>query len=357
MRVAIDTNGLFTNQAGIARQIRGLLRGLKAIGPAGVEIHELAWEVENFSYAQPGRAFKTAYRELIWAPFVAPGKLRRGRFGLLHSAGGHMVEPPRGVRHLFTFHDVAVLRHPERYRPWQRWRAQRLLQNNVNADRIICISQFTADEIIKLLGIAPSRIDVVYNGCDFHPEEPQPAESRPEREVPDDYFLFVGSLEPGKNLGLLREMYELAETRGIALPPLMIVGARWQGVPGEGPPPANWHYLGYQPDEVLVYLYRRARALLFPSKYEGFGLPVVEAMALGCPVICSPVASLTEIGGDAVLFAEMSAAAYLNVVQRLLKESELRGELITKGNEHVKKFSWRRCGQETLAVYQKVLGC
>lgn len=355
MRVAIDTNGLYTNQAGIARQIRGLVKGLKKAAGPDIELCELAWEVENFSYRQPARAFKTLYRELIWANFQAPLALTQLSADLLHSTAGHLIEPPRNVKHVFTFHDMAILRHPERYRTWQRWRARLFPRGRGRVDRYICISQFTADEVIKLTEIPASQIEVIYNGCDFHPDEPPAVEVKPEFTVPDEFFLFVGSLEPGKNLVLLKEMYALAERQEIKLPPLLIIGARWAGVPDEGTPPANWHYLGRQSDAVLVYLYRRAQALLFPSKYEGFGLPVVEAMALGCPAICSPVASLPEVGAEAALFCEMSAAAYLKAAQRLLQEQGLRADLVGRGYQRAQQFSWRKCGEQTLGVYRKVL--
>ena len=121
---------------------------------------------------------------------------------------------------------------------------------------------------------------------------------------------------------------------------------------GEGAPPLDWHYLGHQPDEVLVYLYRRALALVFPSKYEGFGLPVVEAMALGCPVICSKVASLCEVGGIAPRYAELTAGAYLQAIRELLSDSNVREDCIREGRQQASKFTWNRCAQETFGVYQ-----
>jgi glycosyltransferase involved in cell wall biosynthesis len=151
---------------------------------------------------------------------------------------------------------------------------------------------------------------------------------------------------------LLRETYQLARSSGRALPPLVIVGARWAGVADEGPPPADWHYLGRQPDEALVYLYRRARALLFPSKYEGFGLPVAEAQTQGCPVICSRIASIPEVAGSAAVYSELTAAGYLEAMSRLVGETGLREELIRLGRIQAANFSWSRCAQETAAVYE-----
>lgn len=353
--IGIDTNGLYTIQAGVARYIRGLLNGLRRVAAADVDLQPVAWEVENFVYRQPERALKTFYRELIWARFNAPIHLRNHNMALLHSTSGPLISRPRGVREVVTLHDLAYLRHPERFRPWARASGRRRLRKVRLADQVICISRFTADEAMALLNLPASRLIVVHNGCEFHPSEPVPPESKPDFTLPNEYFLFVGSLEPGKNLALLKEVYALAESRKLLLPPLLIVGARWEGVGHEGPPPKGWHYLGRLPDEVLVYLYRRATGLVFPSKYEGFGLPVAEAMSLGCPVICSPVASLPEVGGAAVLFTDMMPEAYLKAMRQVSREGELRNELIERGLAQATKFSWSKCASEVLEVYRATL--
>jgi alpha-1,3-rhamnosyl/mannosyltransferase len=208
---------------------------------------------------------------------------------------------------------------------------------------------------MALLGLPAARLEVVYNGLDFHPDDPAPEEEAPPVDVPGEFFLSVGSLEPGKNLALLRSAYELAAARGWHLPPLLIVGSRREGVAHEGPPPPGWTYLGRQPDTVLVYLYRRAVALLFPSTYEGFGLPIGEAMALGLPVICSRVSSIPEVGGQAPLYADLEPAAYLDAMRAISTDGSLRAELAERGRQQARRFSWKRCADETGAVYRQVL--
>jgi glycosyltransferase involved in cell wall biosynthesis len=353
MRAAIDTNGLYTTQAGVARYIRGVLRGLRAL-PDPPDFFEFAWKVENFDYRQPRRAMKTFYRELIWGPYLANSKLRRMKADLVHATGAILYRPEAGVRHVVTLHDLAVLRQPARFRKWQVASARRQFKLLERAEKIICISQFTAGEAMALLQLPAKKLVVVHNGCDF--QESTPIEKMPEKAAPSEFFLFVGSLEPGKNLNLLKEVYRLARVRGAALPPLLIVGSRWEGVPGEGAPPADWHYLGRQPDETLVYLYRRAQALLFPSQYEGFGLPVAEAMSLGCPVICSRVASLAEVGGEAVLYAGQNAHSYLDAMVRLLEDDNQRLRMIELGRAQSARFNWTKCARETVEVYKSVSG-
>ncbi len=355
MRVAIDTNGLFTTQAGVARHIRGLVRGLQTFPELDGSLRQVAWAKENFSYHQPWRSLATAYREFFWNRFMAPGIIRRFKADVFHSTVGYWITPPSNVRCVVTVHDLAVFHFPERFRRWQSYSGRRSLRLSAKADRIICISQFTADDLIRGLGISPKKIDVVPNGCDFHPSEPAPAEMPPEIPVPKSFFLFVGSLEPGKNLSLLRLAYQNAEAQRKPLLPLVIVGARWEGVPGEGPPPHGWIYLGRQPDSALVHLYRRATALVFPSKFEGFGLPVAESMALGCPVICSPVSSLPEVAGEAAYLVDQTPEAYQDAMGILQCDNRVRAELILRGHAQAARFSWRRCAEQTLEVYRASL--
>ena len=184
--IGIDTNGLYTTQAGVARYIRGLLKGLKRVAAPDMALKAVAWEVENFSYRQPERALKTIYRELIWAKLKAPLNLRKHNFALLHSTAGPLISRPRGLREVVTLHDLAALRHPERFRSWQGASARRRLRKVRLADRVICISRFTAEEAMALLNLPASKFIVVYNGCDFHSSEPAPPETKPDISVPNE---------------------------------------------------------------------------------------------------------------------------------------------------------------------------
>jgi alpha-1,3-rhamnosyl/mannosyltransferase len=355
VRVGVDTTAIYTTNAGIARYVHGLLRGLSRVG--GHDAFELGWAVENLKYQQPARALKTVYREYFWGKVVAPRELVQKHARVLHSTSGMFIRAPRGVKHLITLHDISISRHPERFRKWQVKSWNRRLGALAKADKILAISQFTADEAMKLLGLPASKFAIVHNGNDFHPEEPSPPERAPDAAfgVPSEFFLFIGSLEPGKNLALLKRAYLQAESEGKLLPPLVIVGVRWEGVPGEGTPPKGWIYMGRQDDQVLVWLYRRALALAFPSIYEGFGLPVIEANALDCPVICSPASALPEIAGDAALFTDMTHEAYLASMRLVAAYDQTRQDLIEKGRKNCLRFSWTSCARQTVALYHECL--
>lgn len=356
MRIAIDTSALYTARAGVHRYVRGLLAGLKALGGDAPEITEIAWPVDNYGFGQPRRALRTAFRELAWAPFVAPRLLRRGDFDLLHSPASWFIAPPTKMPHTVTLHDVAVLRNPSRFRPWHRITGRHRLRQLRRAGRVIAVSEFTANEAMALLGLERSRMDVVHSGpglCGV--PGVATTESDPQIGRDQDFLLFVGSLEPGKNIRLLGDMYRLATAAGATLPPLVIAGTRWHGVTSEGPPPANWTFLPCPEDAHLIWLYARATALLFPSVYEGFGFPVLEAMSFGCPVICSRVASLPEVGGDAAAYADLTPAAYLEATRRLLSDQGGRCHLADRGRAWASRFSWERCARETLAVYNRAI--
>ncbi len=353
--VGYDTTGIYTGQAGVARYVRGVRRALEQVKPKGIDIFPLAWEVENFGYRQPMRAMKTVYRELFWGKVLAPRILHNHGADILHSTSSLFIKCPSDVKHVITLHDMSISRHPERFRKWHVQSWNRRISRVLKADRVIAISQFTADEAMRMLGLPAAKIDVVHNGCDWQPDEIKVTEAKPDFAVPSEFFLFVGSLEPGKNVKLLKEAYLLAQSRNRRLAPLMIVGARWQGVATEGDQPQGWHYLGRQPDEVLLYLYRRALALLFPSIYEGFGLPIIEAMAQGCPVVCSPTSSLPEVAGDAAMMIELTAPKYVDAMRELMKKPDLRRDLIGRGNERAKRFTWKRCAEETVQSYHRAM--
>jgi glycosyltransferase involved in cell wall biosynthesis len=347
MNVVVETSALYTSSAGVARYVRGLLGGLRRTAPAEVQVRELAWAVENLDYRQPRRALKTMAREWGWAQWVAPWRARGA--DVLHHTGVPVIPFFGPTRHVVTLHDLALLRQPERFRPWQRRTGLRRLRRLARATRIICVSRFTAAEARELLGLEARRLEVVYHGgaWDAGTAPRPPAEFQP----PPEYLLFVGSLEPGKNLRLLGAIYRDARARGAALPPLVVVGTRWAGVPHEGPSPEGWIFAGYQPDDVLAWLYHHARLLAFPSRYEGFGFPVLEAMSLGCPVVCGRVASLPEIAGDAAAFADLNPEAFGGAIRRVLAEDEWREELRALGRRRAAAFTWERCARETCAVY------
>lgn len=349
MNVALDTTATYTSRAGAARYIRGLQRGFAELDAPEFRYRPIAWEVENLDYRQPSRMLKTFFRELIWAPFNAPGKILHSGADVFHSPSNWFINPPAGMPHVITLLDLALIRFPERYRPWLRHMGRRRLQNLAKADKIITISEFTADEAMELLDLPADKLIPIHLGNDFA-NVPSSSDVRPSGLPDEPFFLFVGSLEPGKNLQLIRQAYETSPGK---LPALAIAGARWEGVANEGKPADNWHYLGHVSDMELTWLYRNAVALIFPTKYEGFGFPLVEAMGLGCPTVASRIASLPEIGEDATVWTDATPEGYADILNELASNATLRKQVLNAGLKQAKKFSWKRCAAETLEVYRQ----
>ncbi|MFI5357365.1 MAG: glycosyltransferase family 4 protein [Opitutales bacterium] len=333
----------------MARYVRGLLAGLVETAPPDCDCDTMAWQVVNFGGSRPVRILKTVWREMVWAGLIAPGRLRRTHTDLWHSTALPLIGRPP-CRHVVTLHDLALVRHPERFRRSQVLHGRQRLRWVRHADHVIAVSQFTADEAMELLDIPARRITVVPNGLTIAPDEAVPA------DLPGEFFLFVDSMERAKNLPLLREIWLRAQGTERALPPLLIVGTRGMGHPEYDPPPADWRFLGHQTDEVLLALYRRAHALLFPSSYEGFGLPVLEAMAAGCPVICSRGSSLPEVAGEAAHFADLTAGGFGAAIHLLDSDPALRDQLRAAGRQQAGRFSWSKCATETAAVWRQVVG-
>ena len=224
---------------------------------------------------------------------------------------------------VLTVHDLAVLRAPEAFPRWHRLYGRAGLQRVLEgADAVVAVSEFTKGEVVDLVGIPADRIRVVPNGVDpvFRPATPSDTVSQGE------YVLAVSTLEPRKNLARAVEAAKLAGVE------LRVVGARgWGGVEVPG-------WVGEVPDAELAALYRGARCLLYPSLYEGFGVPVFEAMACGTPVVTSRGTAMEEVaGGAAVLVDPLDVQAIADGIE---EAAQRRDELVGLGLARAREFTW-----------------
>jgi glycosyltransferase involved in cell wall biosynthesis len=239
-----------------------------------------------------------------------------------------------------TFHDLAVLRHPETFNRWTRTYSRRVLPGVVRAaTRLIAVSEFTKRELLDLLEVPPEKVRVIPNAVG----EPFTADGD---AAGGDYVLAVSTLEPRKNLARLVEGYRRAGLNGL---PLLVAGAAgWGSVRVEG---GGVRWLGEVQDEELARLYRGARAVAYVSLYEGFGLPVLEAMACGAPVVAGRNAALDEVsGGAAVLVDPLDPDA---IAAGLHEAIDRREELRPLGLARARAFDWQRVARETVAVYRE----
>ena len=330
--VGIDLSPLRQTQAGTARYIEGLLRHLD--GNPGLTLRP-------YAFGGPGRAAAIA-RDLGWYLAALPLGAALERVDVLHCPTFRAPVRSR-VPLVVTVHDLAVLRHPLTFNRWTRTYSRRLVPRVVKAARrIIAVSRFTASELVSLLEVPAAKIAVIPNGVSA-PFEPGGGAAK------GDYVLAVATLEPRKNVGRLLEAFRRAGLDGCEL---RVVGARgWGDVRVDG---ERVRWLGRVPDEELARLYRGARCVAYVSVYEGFGLPVLEAMACGAPVVAADVPAIREVAGDAaVLVDPLDPRA---IAAGLAETLERRDGLVAAGRERAAHFSWGRAAEETLRVYQDAAG-
>jgi glycosyltransferase involved in cell wall biosynthesis len=327
MKVAFDVSPLAQTGAGTARVIHGLTGALE--GRPELEILPVDFDFD-FDFDGHGRA-ATVARDLAWYPF---GIAREARSAdVLHCTT--MRGPLRAhLPVVITVHDCALLRHPGAFPPWHRHTGRVALRHGVkSADAIVAVSAFTRDELIELLDVPAERIHVVPNGL-----EPIFTEAGP--KAAGDYVLAVGTLEPRKNLA---NAVEAAKRAGVEL---RVVGAPgWGGVAVPG-------WAGRVDDEELAALYRGARCLVFPSLYEGFGLPVIEAMACGTPVVTSRGGATEEVAGGAAVLVD---ALDLDAIAAGIAEAEARhDELRRLGLERAGAFTWSHAADLVEALWREL---
>jgi glycosyltransferase involved in cell wall biosynthesis len=323
MKVAIDVSPLIQTRAGTARYLKSLLREL---------IRRDDLEVSTISFGR-GDRLSTLARDALWYPFALGRK--RGA-DVLHCPtyrGPLQAVVPLVV----TVHDLAVFRHPEAFNRWTRTYSPQVVPRVLAAARrIIAVSEFTRRELVELLHVPADKIRVVPNGVDEEFTREGPA-------AEGEYVLAVGTLEPRKNL---ERLVEAARRNDIEL---RVVGARgWGGVElgGNG---VRW--LGEVSDADLARLYRGALCVAYPSVYEGFGIPVLEAMACGAPVVTSRGTAMEELAGGAAVLVDPSDPAELAVgIERAAAE---RDRLVALGLERARGFRWDAIADATVGVYRE----
>jgi glycosyltransferase involved in cell wall biosynthesis len=262
-----------------------------------------------------------------------------------------------------TVHDLAFLRLPHTVQKETLENLHRHLPRALySAAALIAVSGATARDLEELAGVSARRVHVIHEGVDPSFAEPPREDTPAPPGLPARYLVFVSTLEPRKNvLGLLHG-FATAVSQGY--PGDLVLVGRWgwhteeaQEALARSPVRARIHHLDYLDRDVLKLVLARAEALLFPSLLEGFGLPVVEAMAAGTPVIASRCSSLPEVGGDAVLYAEHGEPrALAEAILRLAGEPSLRERLIAAGRERARGFRWDDAARATASVLRRAAG-
>jgi glycosyltransferase involved in cell wall biosynthesis len=327
MRVGYDVAPLVLDNAGTARYVRGVLGALRERDD--LDVHELSW-------GGPGR-ITAAVRDVAWYPLGLPVRARR--LDVLHCTT--FRAPIRAsVPVIATVHDLAVVRHPELFTAWTRAYARTLLLPVLRAaTRVLAVSEFTKRDVCELARVPPQRVDVAYNAAAtevFRPDGPA---------ADGDYVLAVGTLEPRKNLPRL---IEATRRLGVEL--------RIAGAPGWGRvdvDASHVRWLGRPDDGELAALLRGALCLAYPSLWEGFGIPVLEAMLCGTPVVTSAGSAMEEVvGGAAELVDPYDVASIAGGIERVLGR---RAALRAAGLERAKAFSWKATADAAVRAYREAV--
>ncbi|OFW39936.1 MAG: hypothetical protein A3J29_19690 [Acidobacteria bacterium RIFCSPLOWO2_12_FULL_67_14b] len=369
MRIAIDARKL--RDFGIGTYIRNLL----------IELSRLDQQTEYVVLCRPddvesgevlGRNFRmvpeTAPTYSIAEQIRIPLALSRERVQLVHEP--HYVLPPAiRCRSVVTIHDCIHLMFPQYlpgklayvYAKASMWFATR------KADRILTVSEASKRDILRFFDVPPDKVSVIHNAIDerfLGPADTRRMDLVRQRyQLDHPFILYVGNIKPHKNIERLIDAFGRAREGGPAGLKLVIIGDEISKYPAlrqavhRHKLDKQVRFLGFQPQETLAAFYRLARAFVFPSLYEGFGLPPLEAMACGTPVVTSNVSSLPEVAGGAALLVDPhDTDAIADGIRRAVNDESTRADLIARGLARAREFSWAQSVAKIHKIYMEVLG-
>jgi len=370
MRIGIEGRTLQGERYGVARYLSNLLRNLVELEGEEEYVVYLSRPITPLDFSSPRLDFKVLGHApgLTWRHLRLPLAMRRDGMDL-HYSPSYFLPLLKLCPSVVVVHDLTFKVHPEWFAQDRRFIFDDLFWREVKrAERIITVSEYSKVDIIRILGVDPSRVTVVNGAPDplFRPidDEARLAESRLKYGLEPGFLLTVGAIHTRRNLERLIEAVSRASqglgeelqllilgTPAPFTPPVDIWGtARRCGMEG------SLKHVEFVPEEDLLLLYNACGLFVYPSLYEGFGLPVIEAMACGTPVVCSNVTSLPEVAGDAALFFDpLNLEEIAQAVVRALSDTALRDELRRAGKARASSFSWRRTAEETLGIFRQVI--
>lgn len=365
----VDIQAALAQRAGVGRYTKSLVEALAPLAGhdelslfcfdfmrRGVPIRAPGARVKSVRWI-PGRVVQQFWKRGGGLPF----DFFAGPADVFHFP--NFVCPPlRNGRVVVTCHDVVFKCLPHTVEPRNlEYLNTRMPETVERADAIIAVSQCTARDLINFLNVPAEKITVIYEGVDDHLKRPDSAAIAAMRErlkLERPYLLMVGTIEPRKNIPFLVDVFEaLGDFDG----DLVLAGMKgWRAEPI-----IHWmrnstrhhqiRWLEYVPEEHLAALYAGAEVFVFPSLYEGFGFPPLEAMLCGTPVVSSKTGALEEILGDAcVQLEEFDVQTWADAIHDLLEDSARRSALVQKGFERASRYTWLRCAEETWKLYRRL---
>jgi len=366
VRIGIDARKL--HDFGIGTYIRNLLRQLTRIDQS-TEFVVFCRPQDVSTLASLGNNFRvvteTAGNYSIAEQLRIPLALRREGVTLFHAP--HYVLPPLvSCRSVVTIHDCIHLMFPQ-YLPNRfalGYARASMAYATRRATRVLTVSESSKRDIIRFFGTSPDKIDVIPNAFNerfsVEPKEEDVARVRERYQLQDAFVLYAGNVKPHKNLERLIEAFSLVRRRGLGNLKLVLIGdeiskyaALRRAVHRHQLHPYV-RFIGFMPEETLAVMYRLAGVFVFPSLYEGFGLPPLEAMASGTPVVTSNVSALPEVAGDAALLVDpYDPVAIADAIHDVLTNDSLRSRLCQKGRQRASQFSWEASARRVRDIYRQ----
>jgi glycosyltransferase involved in cell wall biosynthesis len=361
MRIGIDASITKLNQAGSGVYASSLIDALRRVDSSNTYHLFAGRHKRQMGQRKTFRSrIETIYHDIAWTHLVLPYQAWQTGIDVLHV--------PSSVMPLFSpcptvisILDTTALAMPQHFNVWQRHYSRLLMPLSARrASMIVTISEQSKRDIVERLNVQPGKVAVTYLAASpaFQPVSGQAIAEVKQRYGLKSFILTVGTLEPRKNLSRLLQAYAWLNCSH----QLVHVG------------PKGWQYdnilaqldrlglrervrlLGYVPLDDLVGLYNAASLFVYPSLYEGFGLPILEAMACGCPVVTSNVSAMPEVAGEAAMLIDpYDVQAIAGAIQRVLGDPALADRMREQGFAQARRFSWERCAQETIGVYRRAL--
>ena len=367
MRIAIDARKL--HDYGIGTYVRNLVSGLAR--QDGDDTYVLLCREDDQAYARSlGPRFEalveTAGNYSLREQVSVPLALARAKIDLFH-APHYVVSPLTRCPFIVTIHDCIHLRFPQYLPNRAAYLYARLVmtQSARRAKRVLTVSRASKEDILRYLRVPAEKVEVVYNALDERlaapPTDVDLQRVRERYLLTSPFILYTGNVKPHKNIDRLIEAYSILRRRGVEDVKLVIIGeeiskyANLRRLVHRFQLHQHVRFFGFVNDHTLAAMYRLASMFVFPSLYEGFGLPPLEAMAAGVPVITSNTSSLPEVVGDAALLIDpMDAGAIADAMARLLGDRSLRDDLIARGHARVHAFSWDRSVARVRQIYAEI---
>lgn len=367
MNIGIDARPLSYRLTGIGFYLKCLLDEIQRQDQTNyyflISNGPIEYKLRNNKWSKIEGRFNQKLVSTFWLQCLAPILAQKYTLDLFWGTRHNLpILLNRRTKTVLTIHDMTSHLYPYTM-DWANLVVELLLKrlSAIKSDKIIAVSNSAAADIAKYYKLTPEKINVIYSGIPVTSTTHQ-GSNLINNEFPSKYFLFVGTLEPRKNFRRIFKAFESIEPEKQDIYLVIIGGAGWKNkkfVKMLEAHPLREHVkiTGYISDEKLSAAYQNALCLLFPSTYEGFGFPILEAMSFGVPVITSNRASMPEVAGDSALLVNpFSVHEITNAMIKIIHDDSLRKKLIQLGYKHIKKFSWAQCANDVVCLFEKMAG-